>query len=104
MVLPDHISGAAGHGHVAPIEAWLNEGNDVNDRDVHGDTMLLACAATPHTRTASHTDLVRLLIERGADVNSLSPARHDVPGYNGLSALHYACDRIEDVSASRSRP
>ena len=100
-MVPDEIAIAAGLGDVAPIEAWLNEGNDhkVNDRDVNGDTMLLACAATPHTRTASHTDLVRLLIERGADVNSLSPARHDVPGYNGLSALHYACDRIEDVSA-----
>ena len=80
MVVPDQITLAAARGDVAPIEAWLNEGNDVNDRNVHGDTMLLVCVGTPHTRTASHTDLVRLLIEHGADVNSLSSdsARIDV--------------------------
>ena len=93
MVVPDHIALAAARGDVAPIEAWLNEGNDhdVNDRDVNGDTMLLACVATSNIRTVAHTDLVRLLIKHGADVNSPS-------GYDGLSALHYACDRIEDVS------
>ena len=80
MVVPDQISTAAGHGEVAPIEAWLNEGNDLNDRDVHGDTMLLACATTPHTRTASHTDLVRLLIKQGADVNLLSSDSTRVDG------------------------
>ena len=48
MVLPDHISCAAGHGDVASVEAWLNQGGDVNERDRHQNTMLLICAGTPY--------------------------------------------------------
>ena len=52
----------------------------------------------PRTPVQRHTciDLARLLIERGADANICAPK--PPPGL-GLSALHYACDRIEDVSA-----
>ena len=71
MVVPDQISTAAGHGDVAPIEAWLNEGGDVNERSIRDDTLLLICVGTPAVRTTAHTDLVRLLINRGADVMRL---------------------------------
>ena len=47
MVVPDEIALAAQQGDVAAVEAWLNEGNDVNDRDVNGDTILLVCVGTP---------------------------------------------------------
>ncbi|CAH0380133.1 unnamed protein product [Pelagomonas calceolata] len=96
MVLPDYLSNAAGHGDVAPIEAWLNEGNDVNERGGRGHTMLLICAGTPHTRTRSHVDLARLLIKHGADVNICA---EEQPPALGLSPLHYACDRLVDHSA-----
>ena len=70
MVLPDHLSHYAGHGHVAPIKAWLNEGGDVNERDRNQNTMLIICTGTPYTRgTASQIELARLLIEHGADAN-----------------------------------
>ena len=101
MVVPMEIMQAARDGDVAAVRAWLNAGGDVNDRDdIDHDTVLLVCVGTPGARTASHTDLVRLLIERGADVNtwgSLYGAEETIQP--GLSALHYACDRIEDVSA-----
>ena len=96
MVLPNHISCAAGHGDVASVEAWLNQGGDVNERDRHQNTMLLICAGTPYARTTSHIDLARLLIERGADANIC--ASEDPPGL-GLSALHYPCDQLYDSSA-----
>ena len=95
MVLPDQIAIAAQAGDVATVEAWLNEGGDVNERSIHEDTLLLSCAATPGARTTSHTDLVRLLIERGADVNIC--AKEEPPGL-GLSPLHYACDQLVDHS------
>ena len=96
MVLPNHIACAAGHGDVASVEAWLNQGGDVNERDIHQNTMLLICAGTPYARTTSHIDLARLLIERGADANIC--ASEDPPGL-GLSALHYPCDQLYDSSA-----
>ena len=97
MVLPDHLSHYAGHGHVAPIKAWLNEGGDVNERDRNQNTMLIICTGTPYTRgTASQIELARLLIERGADANIC--ASEDPPAL-GLSPLHYACDQLVDHSA-----
>ena len=61
MVIPEPIARAAQDGRVTAVAAWLNEGGDVNDRDELSDTLLILCAATPDTLTASHTDLVRLL-------------------------------------------
>ena len=98
MVIPEPIARAAQDGRVTAVAAWLNEGG-VNDRDELDDTLLILCAATPDTLTASHTDLVRLLIDRGADLNSLTSLRHDGTPAQGIPALHYACDRTEDVSA-----
>ena len=101
MVVPVEVIQAARDGDVAAVRAWLNAGGDVNDRDAFNDTMLVVCAGTPGARTTSHTDVVRLLIERGADVNSWGSLYEEINGdiQPGLSALHYACDRIEDVSA-----
>ena len=96
MVIPDQIAIAAQAGDVATVEAWLNEGGDVNERSIHEDTLLLSCAATPGARTTSHTDLVRLLLERGADVNICASEN---PPAMGFSALHYACDQLYDSSA-----
>ena len=112
MVLPNRIARAAQAGDVAAVEAWLDAGNDVNDRsnqDNNHDTLLFHCFGTPSARdrlityfipsalTASHTDLVRLLIERGADVNALEITRDG--GISPASPLHCACDRIGDLSA-----
>ena len=71
MVLPNQVAVAAQRGNVAAVEAWLNEGGDVNERSIRDDTLLLICVATPAVRTTAHTDLVRLLINRGADVMRL---------------------------------
>ena len=96
MVLPNQIAIAAEQGDVAAVEAWLkDEGNDVNDLDdKYNDTMLINCLGTTTTRTASHNNLVRLLIEHGADVDTWA---HDNAGVS-LSALHFAYDGIVDIS------
>ncbi len=94
MVLPSRIGRAAQAGDVAAVEAWLDAGNDVNSCDSNGNNVLLNCVGTPGARTASHTDLVRLLIERGANVNTFGNADNGV-----FSALHYACFPIVHRSA-----
>ena len=70
MVLPDHISSAAGHGDVAPIEAWLNEGGDVNERDRHQNTLLLVCTGKPYARR-----IVTMLLRAGASLDAVSDER-----------------------------
>ncbi len=46
MVLPNQVAVAAQRGNVAAVEAWLNEGGDVNERSMRDDTLLLICVAT----------------------------------------------------------
>ena len=96
MVLPNQIAIAAEQGDVAAVEAWLkDEGNDVNDLDDKYDaTMLINCLGTTTTRTAAHNNLVRLLIEHGADVDTWAHGNAGV----SLSALHFAYDGIVDIS------
>ena len=67
----------------------------MNERSNRDDTLLLICVATPAVRTTAHTDLVRLLINRGADVNICASEN---PPALGLSPLHYACDQLVDHS------
>jgi ankyrin repeat protein len=62
----------------------LNQGADVNKFDPLGRTPLMYAAASD----ALPLDVVKLLIERGADVNAKS--RHKLSGDAGLSVLDIA--------------
>lgn len=55
---------AAGRGEVAQVQALLQAGADIEQRDADGRTAVLAATA------GNHLALVRVLIERGADVNA----------------------------------
>jgi hypothetical protein len=77
MVVPDQIAIAAQAGDVAAVEAWLNEGGDVNERNTHDDPLLLICAATPGVRTTSHTipRIITMLLRAGASLDAVSDER-----------------------------
>ena len=100
MGVPWRLFLAARKGDIGPIEAWLSEGNDVNetftvqaegydaDEDgpyyvpVEGST-LLSTATSNSTFTAKHVKLVAWLLARGADPN--------VSNQEGYSPLHSVC-------------
>jgi len=55
---------AAGRGDLAQVQALLQAGADIEQRDVGGSTALLAATG------GNHLGVVRVLIARGADVNA----------------------------------
>jgi ankyrin repeat protein len=67
---------AIGHRQVNSIKLLIEKGADVNAKDDHGNTVLMA---------ASQAETIKLLIEKGADVNAKDE--------DGVTALMKACDR-----------
>lgn len=59
----DEFFAAARRGDVAAVKAFLDKGGDVNTKNQYGATALSYAA------DKGHTELVRLLLERGADPN-----------------------------------
>ena len=66
---------AAEEGNLATVSELIAHGN-INERDKHGNTPLMIAL------TKNHTEVARLLIERGADINGQSTA--------GVTALIFA--------------
>ncbi len=54
---------AAAEGHIDTVQALLDEGTDVNQKDENGWTALLVASVR------GHNQVVRMLIQAGADVN-----------------------------------
>ena len=63
-VFASPIHEAAVAGDVELVEILIENGADVDDRDVHGYTPLLLAIQ------AGHTDIAKVLIAGGADVNA----------------------------------
>jgi len=63
------IYDAAHDGHVAKLETYLKKGGDANARDEHNRTLLMLAAL------GSHPELVKLLVDKGADVNASDGSR-----------------------------
>ena len=54
------LQDAADYGNVAMVRQLLDQGANINARDKHGDTALMAAAFE------GHADVVKLLLEKGA--------------------------------------
>lgn len=67
---------AVNRGALGEVQELLNQGVDPNLRDVAGDPILVSAA------WVGAADIVKLLLERGADVNAT--------GANGRNALQRA--------------
>ncbi|MDQ5890921.1 MAG: uncharacterized protein QG604_795 [Candidatus Dependentiae bacterium] len=74
--LNDRLSDAAFAGNLAAVTSCLDEGAAIEFRDEDGDTPLLLAAQE------GHYPVVRLLVERGADIHAANE--------DGYSVLDYA--------------
>ena len=91
MVLPIEVGDAAQDADAGRVQAWLDSGGDVDDRDQDGYTLLNRC--TVGNLDNSHLDdehvtLARYLIALGADVNI--PEMIDKVDGIGTTPLHHA--------------
>jgi len=89
MVLPDGIVEAIiatvpYGGGWGQIRGYLDAGGDVNDVTANGKTILILFLTTNDMEEEEHSQFVRFLIERGADVNRADE--------DGATALFGACN------------
>ncbi|MCK4265417.1 ankyrin repeat domain-containing protein [Candidatus Babeliales bacterium] len=75
-------------GNVEAIEAWLNDGGDVNVATRHGYTPLHCAAA------AGHVELVKYLLAHGADIR-IRDNNHEKTALE--VALYYNHDEVVEV-------
>ena len=74
---------AARQGDRAKVEALLNEGADIDSRSRYGATPLFFAA------DRGHLDLVRLLVERGAELDIEDTFYRTSPLHRALGAKHF---------------
>ncbi|KAJ1465579.1 ankyrin repeat-containing domain protein, partial [Baffinella frigidus] len=75
---------AAFDGRVHDILQLLHGGANIEERNAKGLRVLhVASYGGPYPRRNIRSDVVQILLDHGADVNS--------KGYQGNTALHYAC-------------
>ena len=72
--LPDTLRIAAVSADTKSVSDWLAQGNDVNARSVHGETMLMMAASR------GHADMVAALLVGCADVNLRTTKRLGAAG------------------------
>ena len=98
MIAPAHVLRALNEGDVPAVQAYLDEGGDVNavaDNHHHifhaGDSLLMAVCQTPYGLdfTRRHVALAKLLVQHGADVNHHPDVAVSKDGY---TALHCGID------------
>jgi len=77
---PLHI--AAGHGHFDIVKILVENGANVNAKDLMGFTPLHSAIM------GNHLAIVKFLIENGADINA--KAENELPGGTGWTPLHLA--------------
>ena len=97
MVIPENVLAAVEEGDISTVVAWLDAGGDVNDVTPawpgvrgwpSGKTLLMAIPQTD-TIGPRQVELVRILLQRGADVNKI----YEVENSNHLSqALHFCLE------------
>ena len=72
--LPDTLRVAVVSDDTKSVSDWLSQGNDVNARSVHGETMLMMAASR------GHADMVAALLVGCADVNLRTTERFSGAG------------------------
>ena len=78
MVVPDEVMDAAEAGNLAAVREWLESGGDANDTDSSGSsTLLILVARAGPVLTDAKTDVARLLLLHGADVNRVTGDRYN---------------------------
>ena len=78
MVVPDEVMDAAEAGNLAAVREWLESGGDANDTDSSGSsTLLISVARAGPVLTDAKTDVARLLLSHGADVNRVTGDRYN---------------------------
>jgi hypothetical protein len=95
MIAPAHVLRALNEGDIPAVQAYLDEGGNVNavvagDHEIFcaGDSLLMAVAQAPYGLdfTPRHIALAKLLVQHGADVN------HHPNVKDGYTALHCCID------------
>jgi len=98
MIAPAHVLRALNEGDIPAVQAYLDEGGNVNavaDNHHHifhaGDSLLMAVCQTPYGLdfTRRHVALAKLLVQHGADVNHHPDVAVSKDGY---TALHCGID------------
>ena len=77
MVVPDEVMDAAEAGNLGAVREWLESGGDPNDTDSSDRTLLLSVARDCPLITDATTDVARLLLSHGADVNRVTGDRYN---------------------------
>jgi ankyrin repeat protein len=95
--LNEDLIDAASRGDLKKVKMLLNEGADVNTRDINGRTPLHYAAAR------GHLDTVKFLVDRGADVNTRNvdgwTPLHEAAAWGHLDVVEFLLDRGADVNA-----
>jgi hypothetical protein len=95
MIVPAHVLRALNEGDVPAVQAYLDEGGNVNavvagDNEIFcaGDSLLMAVTQASYGLdfTRRHVALAKLLVQHGADVN------HHPNVKDGYTALHCCID------------
>ena len=96
MIAPAHVLRALNEGDIPAVQAYLDEGGNVNavvagEHEIFcaGDSLLMVVAQAPHGLdfTRRHVALAKLLVQHGADVN-----HHPDVSKDGYTALHCCID------------
>ena len=99
MVIPANVLAAVEEGDISTVVAWLDAGGDVNDvtpawPGIRGwpssKTLLMAIPQTD-TIGPRQIELVRILLQRGADVNKIFEVENS--NYQ-CQALHFCLDYL----------
>ena len=77
MVVPPAVMDAAEAGNLGAVREWLESGGDPNDTDSSDRTLLLSVARDSPLITDATTDVARLLLSHGADVNRVTGDRYN---------------------------
>ena len=93
----DRFLEMAAYGEMSAVSQMLSEGIDVNARNHHEETALIAAA------DAGQTELVRFLLERGADVNAADEeqwtAVQEAAQVNAVETVRALLDHGADMMA-----
>ena len=107
MIAPAHVLRALLEGDVPAVQAYLDEGGNVNavvaghhEIFCAGDSLLMVVAQAPHGLdfTRRHVALAKLLVQHGADVN-----HHPDVSKDKYTALHCCIDILTHNSDHEDR-
>jgi hypothetical protein len=87
---------AAYHGHTALVRFLLDQGANIEDRWVEGESPLMVAARE------GHRDMVRLLLDRGADPNYVTDKGWDVVQFAEMGGNPAVIAMVEPLNKGRT--